>query len=183
MSLYKEHFQTFFVVFRRPVVKARLVRSPDKDGHGGDVKVFSLFPPLFGLCMDDTLDSFCLLLLATFGSWQEHLERRAEKKFQFPIDKFRNEERGKRAVAKLTWPLSWMVLILVRVLGIQGGSIMGKDSMPNLGLGKVNSIWEGTTFMAICPFSSKRCQTWKRFLQSAWNDLWLESRSFIEWCS
>ena len=64
----KEHFQTFFVVFRRPVVKARLVRSPDKDGHGGDVKVFSLFPPLFGLCMDDTLDSFCLLLLATFGS-------------------------------------------------------------------------------------------------------------------
>lgn len=65
---------TFLVVLRRFFIKTGLVCSPDKDRHGGDVKVFSLFPPLFGLCVDDTLDSLCLLLLATFGSWQEHLK-------------------------------------------------------------------------------------------------------------
>ena len=42
------------------------------------------------------------------------------------------------------------------------------DSMPNLGLGKVNSICEGVTFMAIWPFSSNLCQTWYRFLHRAW---------------
>ena len=47
---------------------------------------------------------------------------------------------------------------------------MGKDSMPNLGLGRVNSICDGTTFIEIWPFSSKRCHTWYRFRQRAFQN-------------
>ncbi len=68
----------------------------------------------------------------------------------------------------LTWPLSWIVLIFVLIFGNQGGSTTGNDSTPSLGLGRVNSIWEGTTFMEIWPFSSRRCQTWCRLRQRAW---------------
>jgi len=67
----------------------------------------------------------------------------------------------------LTWPLSWMVFIFVLNFGTQGGSITGSDSIPNLGLGKVNSICDGATFIEIWPFSSSLCQTCWRFRQSA----------------
>ena len=66
-----------------------------------------------------------------------------------------------------TCPLSWMVFIFVLNFGTQGGSITGNDSIPNLGLGKVNSIWDGATFMEIWPFSSSLCQTCWRFRHNA----------------
>ena len=54
--------------------------------------------------------------------------------------------------------------------GIQGGSTTGRFSIPILGLGRVNSIWLGVTFMLICPFSSKRGQIW--YLdQSSWQQM------------
>ena len=40
-----------------------------------------------------------------------------------------------------------MALTLVLYFGTQGGSMTGMDSMPSLGLGRVNSIWDRATFM------------------------------------
>ena len=59
----------------------------------------------------------------------------------------------------LTWPRSWMVFIFVLNFGTHGGSITGNDSIPSFGLGRVNSICDGATFIDICPFSSSLCHT------------------------
>ena len=69
-----------------------------------------------------------------------------------------------------TCPLSWIVLIFVLIFGSHGGSTTGKDSSPSFGLGRVNSICDGTTFIEICPFSSRRCQTWWRLRHRAWSN-------------
>jgi len=52
-----------------------------------------------------------------------------------------------------------MVFIFVLNFGTHGGSITGKDSIPSFGLGRVNSICDGATFIDICPFSSSLCHT------------------------
>ena len=66
----------------------------------------------------------------------------------------------------LTWPLLRMSRFstLVFSFGIHGGSTTGRFSIPILGLGKVNSIWLGVTFMLICPFSSNLGQIWYLYL-------------------
>ena len=60
-----------------------------------------------------------------------------------------------------------MVFIFVLNFGTHGGSITGKDSIPSFGLGRVNSICDGATFIDICPFSSSLCHTCWRFFHSA----------------
>ena len=59
-----------------------------------------------------------------------------------------------------------MLSSLVLERGSQAGSTSGRDSIPILGLGRVNSIWEGRTRMLIWPFSSRRDQTWWRACHS-----------------
>ena len=58
---------------------------------------------------------------------------------------------------------------------------MGMDSIPSLGLGKVNSICGRATFIEMLPFSSKRCQTWCLFLHKACINVYQLRSINIDW--